>query len=97
MDAPAPTLVHIPTDLLDKVAKRAHICAINFQYNNIFDNSAARADLNFRYTIPFAEGVRRIVRWLDEHDKMPDSDTDTYDDRVIAAWQKHCLDCGLFD
>ena len=90
MNAPSPTLVHIPTDLLDKTAKRAHICAINFQYNNIFDNSAAHTDLNFRYTIAFAEGVRRIVRWLDKHDKMSDSDNDTYDDRIIAAWQK----CG---
>jgi hypothetical protein len=66
------------------------VLIIGFQYNNIFDNAAAHADLDFRYTVPFAEGVRSIVHWLNEHGKMPDSDNDTYDDRVIAAWQK----CG---
>ena len=88
LDAPSPTLVHIPSDLLDKTARRAHICAINFQYNNIFDNSAAHADLDFRYTISFDVGVRRIAAWLDAHNKIADSDEDDYDDRVIAAWQK---------
>ncbi len=85
--APAPELVHIPTDLLAKVAKHAHICAINFQYNNIFDNTAAKRDLDFAYTIPFQEGVQRIYRWLDAHNKIENSDTDPYDDRVISAWR----------
>lgn len=89
INAPAPSLVHIPTDLLDRaVPQRAHICAINFQYNNIFDNTAAREDLDFRYTIPFVEGVRRIVAWLDDRDRIPNSDDDPFDDRVIAAWRR---------
>ncbi len=86
--APKPTLVHIPTDLLDRVARRAHICAVNFRYNNIFDNSAARRDLGFDYTIPFRDGVRRIHRWLEEHGTIANSDDDPYDDRVIAAWER---------
>jgi nucleoside-diphosphate-sugar epimerase len=86
--APPPKLVHIPTDLLAKAAKRAHICAINFQFNNIFDNTAARTDLGFQYTIPFAEGVRRIFGWLTKHGSIPNSDEDPYDDRVIDAWQR---------
>ena len=87
-DAPPPTLVHIPTDLLARVAPRATICRDNFQFNNIFDNAAARADLDFRPAIPFVEGVRRAVAWLDTHDRIADSDADPYDDRVIAAWQR---------
>ena len=93
--APKPTLVHIPTELLDRVAKRAHICAINFQYNNIFDNTAARADLEFKYTIPFRKGVARIYRWLEEHGTIANSDDDPYDDRVIAAWEQ--LGVGMGD
>ncbi len=89
MGAPEPTLVHIPTDLLARVAKRAFISEVNFQYNNIFDNAAARRDLNFRYTIPFVEGARRVVAWLDTHHKIENSDDDPYDDRVIAAWERH--------
>ena len=89
LGGPPPTLIHIPTDLLAKIAKRAFISEVNFQYNNIFDNSAARRDLNFRCTIPFAEGARRTVAWLDARGKIENSDNDPYDDRVIAAWERH--------
>ena len=38
IDAPPPNLVHIPTDVLYKLApEQAGISAFNFQYNNIFD------------------------------------------------------------
>lgn len=89
MGAPRPILVHIPTDLLARVAKRAFIAEVNFQFNNVFDNSAAANDLNFRYTIPFAEGAQRVVHWLDARGKIENSDNDPYDDRVIAAWERH--------
>jgi nucleoside-diphosphate-sugar epimerase len=89
LGAPPPTLVHIPTDLLAKIApEQAMICADNFQFNNIFDNAAAHADLDFRYTIPWIEGVKRTVAWLDSRGLVPDSDDDPYDDRIIAAWQQ---------
>jgi nucleoside-diphosphate-sugar epimerase len=78
--------VHIPTDLLAKVApKRAGVCAINFQFNNIFDNSHARSDLDFRYTIPWVAGVERTVAWLDENGRIADSAEDPAYDRIIAA------------
>ncbi len=88
MDAPPPTLVHIPSELLAQATERAVICRENFQYNNIFDNTAARADCDFRYTVPLVTGVRRIVAWLDAHRPFDDSDADPHDDRIIAAWQR---------
>jgi nucleoside-diphosphate-sugar epimerase len=88
MRAPLPRLVHIPTDVLAMVAKRGHICIENFQFDNIFDNTRARADLAFRYTIPWVEGVRRTVSWLDAHGKVDNSDDDPYEDRLIAAWER---------
>ncbi len=94
MGAPPPTLVHIPTALLARVAPRARICAENFQFNNLFDNAAARADLDFRPTIPFVEGVRRAVAWLDANGRIENSDDDPYDDRVIAAWRQLGGDMG---
>ncbi|KPK61815.1 MAG: epimerase [Planctomycetes bacterium SM23_32] len=88
MDAPTPTLVHIPTELLGRAAPtRAGVCVDNFQFNNIFDNSAAARDLGFRYTISWLEGVRRTVAWLDEHGRIDGSD-DPFHDRLIAAWQR---------
>ena len=89
LDAPAPNLIHIPTDLLVKLSpERAGIVGENFQFNNIFDNSAAHADLQFAYTIPFVKGVRRIIKWLDERNKIPNSDNDPLDDQIITVWEQ---------
>jgi nucleoside-diphosphate-sugar epimerase len=90
MGAPEPELVHIPTDLLVRAApKRAAIVAENFQFNNIFDTSAARRDLRFRDSVPWVEGVQRMVRWLDEHGRIENSDDDPFEDQLVAAWRKH--------
>jgi hypothetical protein len=89
MNAPEPTLVHVPADLLVKIAPtRAAITAENFQFNNIFDNTAAKTDLDFRYTIPWIEGARRTINWLDERGRIDNSDDDPFDDRLIDAWQR---------
>ena len=58
----------------------------NFQFNNIFDNSAAKKDLNFRYTIPWVEGVRRMAAWLIANRAIENSDDDPFDDRLIDLW-----------
>ncbi len=87
--APPPALVHIPSDLLVRLApKAAEWCAVNFQYNNIFDNAAARRDLGFCYTIPFVEGVRRVVAGIEAHGHLEDSDQYPFYDHIIAAWQE---------
>jgi nucleoside-diphosphate-sugar epimerase len=89
LNAPSLQLVHIPTELLAKLApERAGICAINFQFNNIFDNAAARAVLDFEQTISFAEGARRVVAHLDRVGGIADSDQDPLEDKLIAAWQE---------
>ena len=88
MNAPEPELVHMPTDLLFEIApKAAEWCRENFQYNNIFDNAAAKADLNFRYTVPFVEGVRRIVGWLDARGRVHDKDEPEVYSKIIERWQ----------
>jgi nucleoside-diphosphate-sugar epimerase len=89
LDAPSPTLVHIPTDLLGRVApKAAEWCVENFHYNNIFDNGAARADLGFHYTIPFAEGARRVIAWQEAHGGFEDSSNHPFYDVLLAAWER---------
>mgnify|MGYP000932892791 CR=1 FL=1 len=91
LGAPAPTLVHVPSALLARLnPARCGICLDNFQFDNIFDNSAARADLGFSYTIPFVEGVRQVVAWLEAHGGLADSDADDGEDAIIAAWQAAC-------
>ncbi len=91
IDAPAPNIVHIPTDLLAQIDRgRFNISVEIFQYPSIFDNSAAMRDLGFRYTISWREGVRRTVAWLDQRGKIENSDSDDFEDRVIAAWRQQC-------
>ncbi len=88
MGAPEPKLVHIPTDaLLAAAPKQAWITAVNFQFNNIFDTGAARTDLDWQAEIPLANGVQRIVAWLEAHGGVPASD-DEFEDRLVAAWQR---------
>lgn len=87
LGAPEPALVHIPTDLLGRVAPRRVVSAVDdLQYTNIFDTTAAHRDLGFRYTIPWVDGVRRVVAWLDANGGVANSDADPFDDRVLAAW-----------
>ena len=91
MGAPDPVLVRVPTDLLAKaLPQQAHWCLVNFQFNNIFDNAAARADLGFRYTVPWIEGARRTIGWLDAHGAIEDCDSDAprLVERVIQAWER---------
>ncbi len=93
LGAPPPEIVHIPTDLLRTAApKRAFWCAENFQFNNIFDNSAARADLDFRYTIDYEDGARRAIDWLIARDRIASADSDPFDDRLIAAYRRYGAD-----
>ncbi|MCX7848399.1 MAG: NAD-dependent epimerase/dehydratase family protein [bacterium] len=85
--APEPRLVHIPTEVLCAADERAIVCRENFQFNNIFDTSAARRDLGFAYTIAFEEGVRRTYAWLEAHGAIESSETDPAYDRLVAAWE----------
>jgi nucleoside-diphosphate-sugar epimerase len=88
MDAPPLDLVHIPTDLLGRMAPQAaERCVVNWRYNKIFDNTAAQADLGYRYTIPWAEGVRRMVAWHDARGAIDHAPDHTLYDRIVSVWR----------
>ncbi|MDD3276518.1 MAG: NAD-dependent epimerase/dehydratase family protein [Kiritimatiellales bacterium] len=81
-----PELVHIPSCILSRFGITS--CSENFQFNNIFDNSKAKRDLGYQYTVTWKEGVRRMEQWLNEHpEHRADSDTDDREDLIIAAWK----------
>jgi nucleoside-diphosphate-sugar epimerase len=90
MGAPPPDLARIPTDLLGRMApKAAEWCVENFHYNNLFDNTAAKADLNYRYTITWEEGVRRMVAWHDARGAIDNSPDYALYDQIVSAWRRH--------
>jgi nucleoside-diphosphate-sugar epimerase len=85
--APPPRFVHIPSDALAILApERSRLAVENLQWPAIFDNSLARAELGYRYTIPLREGLARWYRSLADADRIEDSDGDPLDDRLIEAW-----------
>lgn len=88
LGAPPPQFVYIPSTLLAQATPEASWCKLNFQFDNIFDNAAARAELGFCYTVPWVEGVRRTVDWLDRHQRIDPSTEHDLEDRIIAAWRQ---------
>ncbi len=90
--APPPRIVHIPTDVLVRVAPAVgRRCAESYQFPKIFDTRAARRDLGFQQRISFLDGVRRTVAWLDARGLIEDGEgsaTDLWYDRLIATWER---------
>jgi nucleoside-diphosphate-sugar epimerase len=85
-----PRLVHIPSATLAQVG--ITICAENFQYDNIFDNSKAHRDLSYQYTITWKEGVQRMAKWFDGRGKWPNCNEHPFEDRLIDAWESMGID-----
>ena len=86
--AQPPKFVYIPTDVLVRLApQEAMLTEVNFSYNNLFDNTAAREDLGFRVTIPWVEGALRTVKWLEDNDQLEKSEDFPLYDQIIEAWQ----------
>ncbi|QLH79076.1 NAD-dependent epimerase/dehydratase family protein [Halosimplex rubrum] len=87
MDAPEPELVYIPTDkLVEAVPDRTDPLVDHFQYSTVFDNSKAKRDLDFEYTVSFREGVERTIDDLRRRDAIDDADSEN-DGEIIAAWR----------
>ena len=93
--APPPRLVHIPTDVLARLApERTSWIVDNFQFNNIFDNSAARETLGFRYTIPLIDGAARWYDAMKATGEVADSDADPFEDELVARWERGLAAAG---
>ncbi len=87
LGAPEPEFVHIPTDRLRAaVPDRTEMLEAHFQYSTVFDNAKARRDLDFSYTIPFAEGVREGIDHLEAEGEIDPWDAEN-DDAIIEAWR----------
>jgi nucleoside-diphosphate-sugar epimerase len=85
--APEPRLVHIPTDVLVRLAgPRAELVANNYRFNSIYDNGRARAELGYAYTVTLAQGLPAWYRSLERAGMIENSDLDPFEDELIAAW-----------
>lgn len=86
---PKPSIIHIPADILVRVsAEHTMVTYLNFQYTNIFDNSAAKTDLGFEQTIDWKTGAKRTYDWLVEHDRINDYQSFPFYDQVIESYKQ---------
>ena len=94
LGAPAPRLVHLPTDFLLAVdPKRYATLAEIFRFHGVYSNAKLKRDVpEFRLTTPFEEGVRRTVAWIDRHGKNPAPAAVTLEDQLVAAWDRFVLE-----
>ncbi len=88
LNAPEPDFIYIPTNLLYKMAPaESEWCRENFMHNNIFDNSKAKSDLGFKYTIPFEKGAKMSCDYLILHNLVEDSGNYPFYEAIIEQWR----------
>lgn len=87
LHTPIPKFVYIPTEDLSMLApEESKWCVENFQYNNIFDNSLAKAELDFHYTVLFEEGAKRCIQFLIENKLIESEVPHRFYDDLIVRW-----------
>ena len=81
--------VYIPTDILIQVAPHYSGGTKDiFAWPSIFDNAKIKRDTMYTgQMIPWREGVRRTVAWMDANDKNAPVAANEFEDALIAAWQ----------
>ncbi|MBY8981975.1 MAG: SDR family oxidoreductase, partial [Candidatus Lokiarchaeota archaeon] len=64
-------IIHIPSDFIVKIDKDTGDNLLGDKsYSVIFDNSKIKKFVpNFKATIPFSEGIKKVLSWFDEDDK----------------------------
>jgi nucleoside-diphosphate-sugar epimerase len=87
-----PKLIHIASEFIGAIVPEwGDFLLGDKACSMVFDNSKIkRAVPGFRATVPFAEGVRRSVKWFDADPKrqVVDRETDSLIDRIIAAYER---------
>lgn len=87
-----PNLVHIPSDVVARLNPEFGAGLLGDKsWSVIFDNTKIKTFVpEFRATIPFYEGVRRVLAWYDEDEgrKRIDTALDSELDRIVAAYQQ---------
>lgn len=88
--APAPTLVHVSTDMLirEKPELKADLLG-GKSFTNVFDNTKLRQFVpGFRFLTPFRDGVRKSIYYLDHHPELQqmDHDLDAWMDAMVEKF-----------
>ncbi len=88
LDVNLPELVHIPTEQLFMLApERAAQARRSLQFPGIYDMSSVQDQFGFKAKVLFVEGMRRTVKWIEDHNGIESWESDQEYDRIIAGWK----------
>lgn len=88
--APAPRIVHIPTDLLLALDRKRYVALEEiFRFHGVYANAKLKRDVpEYRPGTSYEEGVRHTIAWMDQHGKITDAATDLFEDRLVGHWDR---------
>jgi nucleoside-diphosphate-sugar epimerase len=88
--APPPRLVHLPTDLLLAIDRKRYSALEEiFRFHGVYSSAKLKRVVPaYRSAMPYEEGVRRTVAWMDQHGKVAPVESDPLEDRLVAAWER---------
>jgi len=86
MKAPGLKLVCIPADLLVDIVPQCEWCMLNFRFSNLFDNTLAKKDLGYEYTITWQEGVKCMIAYHRERGEIVNSPEDHLYDVLVERF-----------
>jgi len=84
------TLAHVPSDFVARVdARRGASLLGDKAWSLVFDNSKVRGLVpEFRATVPFAEGVKRSIAWLEADAARQSLQANATLEAVLEAWSR---------
>jgi nucleoside-diphosphate-sugar epimerase len=85
-----PRLVHVPSDVIARIdARRGASLLGDKAWSTLFDNSKARRLVpGWKCRVPFAEGVRASIAWLEADPARQRIDANETVERILAAWAR---------
>lgn len=87
-----PNVIHIPSDLIAAYWPNAVGSLIGDKANSVvFDNAKIKRFMpDFRCEVKWAEGVRRSIKWHEDHPQFHkiDNEMNTIWDKIIAAYER---------
>jgi nucleoside-diphosphate-sugar epimerase len=83
-------LVHIPSAFIARVdAERGASLLGDKAWSSVFDNSKVRRLVpGYRAEVPFAEGVRASIGWLEADPARQRIEANATVERILAAWNR---------
>jgi nucleoside-diphosphate-sugar epimerase len=86
----APRLVHIPSDVIARIdARRGASLLGDKAWSAVFDLSKLRRVVpSYATRVPFAEGVRASIAWLEADPARQRIDANEAAEKVLAAWRR---------